>query len=111
MTRPSRPPVVAVLRFAEELAALCDRYGVEAWFVPHASVRRIDLADLPHLPKSMIRSGSFAVAFMRDRPQGRPYRQAEWYVTLGDITGLADTLESEFVARVLQWTFEATNPP
>jgi hypothetical protein len=104
----SRPTIVTVLRFAEQLSALCERHGVEAWFVPHASVRRIDLADLPHLPKSMIRSGCFAVAFVPDRPQHRPVRQAEWYVRLGDIAGLADTLETEFVARVLQYTFDAT---
>lgn len=103
MTKVPRPPVVTVLRFAEELAALCERHGVEAWFVPHASVRRIDLADLPHLPKSLIRSGCFAVAFVPDRP----VRQAEWYVRLGDIAWLTDKLETEFVARVLQYTFDA----
>ena len=102
----SRPTIVAVLRFAEELAALCDRYGIECWFVPHSSVRQIALSDLPHLPKSLIRSGSFAVAFVPDRPQHRPVRQAEWYVTLGDIAGLTDTLESEFLAKMLQYTFE-----
>lgn len=110
MTQFPRPTVVAVLRFAERLAALCDRYGVEGWFVPHASVRQIPLPDLPHLPKSMIRSGCFAVAFVPDRPQHRPVRQAEWYVTLGDIAGLTGTLEAEFVARVLQYTFDAPGP-
>lgn len=99
----SRPSIVSVLRFAEELAALCKRYGVEAWFVPHASVRQIDLSDLPHLPKSLIRSGSFSVEFTSGR-------QARWYVRLGDIAGLADTLEEEFVARVLQCTFEPMEP-
>jgi hypothetical protein len=108
MTRSPRPTVVSVLRFAEELAELCERHGVEAWFVPHASVRQIALSDLPYLPKSMIRSGSFAVAFVPDRPQHRPVRQAEWYVRLGDIAWLADTLETEFVTRVLQYTFDST---
>jgi hypothetical protein len=110
MTRSPRPPVVTVLRFAEELAELCERHGVEAWFVPHASVRQIPLPDLPHLPKSMIRSGCFAVAFVPDRPQHRPVRPAEWYVRLGDIAELADTLEVEFVARVLQYTFDTPGP-
>lgn len=76
--------------------------------MPHASVRQIVLSDLPHLPKSLIRSGSFAVAFVSDRPQHRPVRQAEWYVMLGDIDGLSDTLEAEFMSRVLQYTFDAT---
>lgn len=107
----SRPSVISVLRFAERLSELCERYGVEAWFVPHSSVRQIDLSDLPHLPKSLIRSGSFAVAFIPDRPQHRPVRPAEWYVRLGDIAGLADTLEAEFLARVLEYTFNPTDPP
>ncbi len=107
MTRSTRPPVVAVLRFAEELATLCNRYSVEAWFVPHASIRRIHLVDLPHLPKSMIRGGSFAVALVKDSL----YRGAggTWYVSVGDMAGLGRNLEAELVARVLQYTFESGN--
>ena len=110
MTKPSRPSITSVLRFAEQLSELCVRYHVEAWLVPNASMRRIELLDLAHLPKSLIRSGSFAVAFIPDRPQHRPVRAAEWYVGLGDIGVIANTLEAEFLGRLLQCTFNSSDP-
>jgi hypothetical protein len=110
MSRKPRPSVTEVLRFSQQLSGLCARYHVEAWFVPHSSLRRIELYDLAHLPKSYVRSGSFAVAFVPDRPQHRPVRSADWYVVLGDIGTLMDTLETEFLGRLLQFTFESSDP-
>jgi len=110
MSRKPRPSVTEVLRFSQQLSGLCARYHVEAWFVPHSSLRRIELYDLAHLPKSYIRSGSFAVAFVPNRPQHRPVRSADWYVGLGEINTLTETLEAEFLGRLLQCTFESSDP-
>jgi hypothetical protein len=103
MSRKPRPSVTEVLRFSQQLSGLCARYNVEAWFVRHAKTERIELSELPHLPKSHIRSGIFAVGFIPDRPQHRPFRRAEWYVQLGDV-GMFD-LESELVGRMLKHVF------
>lgn len=109
MSRKPRPSVSEVLRFSQKLSELCDRYHAEAWFVRHARTTRIELSELPHLPKCHIRTGVFAVGFIPDRPKHRPYRAAEWYVQLWEV-GMLD-LESEFVRRLLQHTFEVKEPP
>lgn len=106
MARKPRPSVSEILRFAEQLSGLCARYHTEAWFLPRGSVRPIELYDMAHLHKSHIRSGAFAVAFVPNRPQHRPVRPAEWYVRLGEINTLTDTLETEFLGRLLQYTFD-----
>jgi hypothetical protein len=103
MSRRPRPSVAEVLRFAQKLSELCDRYGVEVWFMRHATIEKIELRELPHLPKSHVRTGFFAVGFIPDRPQHRPYRMAEWYVQLWEV-GMVD-LESELVRRMLKHTF------
>lgn len=110
MARKPRPSVSEILRFAEQLSGLCARYHTEAWFVPRGSVRPIELYDMAHLHKSHIRSGGFAIAFS-PRPQNRPVKPSDWYVSLHYINTLSSTLEEEFLSNLLRSTFKTVPPP
>lgn len=113
MARKPRPSVSEILRFAEQLSGLCARYQAVAWFLPKGSVHWIELYEMGHLHKSHIRSGSFAIAFDRNRLAVGlgPVRSANWYVSLQYINTLSDTLEEEFLSNLLQCTFETVPPP
>jgi hypothetical protein len=104
MSKKPRPSVSDILRFADEISVLCSRYGADCWLKPYASITRIELEDLKHLPKAVFRSGVFCVSFIHDKPQHRPVRQAEWYVYTADVNDYGDNLEQEFVYHLLTHT-------
>ena len=95
MARKPRPSVSEILRFSEQLSALCTKYNAEAWF--HTSGTRFALYDLPSLPKSYIRSGWFGISFY-------PNPHTDWSVYLWQINMIE--LEVEFVSRLLGCVFE-----